>query len=182
MSAVRPPVAAGTFYPARRADLNSVLDKLWPDPVPTARRAIGVVSPHAGYVYSGGVAARVFASVEPVPVYFLIGPNHTGLGCEVAVAPDPPWRTPLGDVPRHEALARRFLAACAPAREDAAAHAREHALEVVLPFLQRISPRAAVVCVTLGSWRKDLLETVARAAPEADGGRAAPRLSVASAA
>lgn len=116
---------------------------------PERARARGVVVPHAGYVYSGAVAGEVFSSVELPDRHVIFCPNHTGLGADAAVMARGSWRMPWGDVPIDEDLAGRLLAASPLLAEDAAAHRREHSLEVQLPFLHRFLPSFRFVPVAL---------------------------------
>lgn len=141
---IRLPAVAGTFYPAQPAVLRDSIDR-WlaaariEDESRTCPRAI--VVPHAGYVYSGEVAATAYAQLQRhcggIRRVVLLGPSHRvplqGLGTSEAAF----WRTPLGDVPLDTATARELvrLPQVQP-RDDA--HAGEHSLEVQLPFLQRV--------------------------------------------
>jgi AmmeMemoRadiSam system protein B len=145
----RDPAVAGSFYPGRRATLEREVAALLELPAgaaPTA--ATGVVAPHAGYVYSGAVAGATYARVAVPARAVVLCPNHTGLGARLSLWPDGAWRTPLGDVPVDAALTAA-LGACPLVEEDRAAHRREHAAEVQLPFLQALRPdvRIAVLCL-----------------------------------
>lgn len=162
----RPPAVAGAFYPADARDLRTAVEALWPRPSPPRCRVLGALAPHAGYVYSGRVAAAVYARIQPAATYVLLGPNHTGQGAPVAVASARPWRTPLGSVRRDDALAEAFLRACPLAQEDDAAHGREHSLEVQLPFLQVQDEAFEILCVALGTWRPDAVGMVGEALAE----------------
>lgn len=127
---------AGTFYPAHPATLAATVDGLLVGLPSSANQPAALIVPHAGYQYSGPVAARAYVTLagagESAPVV-LIGPSHfvplTGLAAPAAAA----WRTPLGvvDVDRASAEAAELPV-------DDRPHAREHALEVQLPFLQRV--------------------------------------------
>jgi AmmeMemoRadiSam system protein B len=145
----RDPAVAGSFYPGRRATLERDVAALLALPAgaaPTA--ATGVVAPHAGYVYSGAVAGATYARVAVPARAVVLCPNHTGLGARVSLWPGGAWRTPLGDVPVDAELTAA-LSACPLVEEDRAAHRREHAAEVQLPFLQALRPdvRVAVLCL-----------------------------------
>jgi len=134
---IREPAVAGAFYPAGARELASSVDLLLSAGARPARPALGLVVPHAGYVYSGAVAGAVYAGTSIPDRVVLLGPNHTGLGSSrVALSPAEAFRTPLGEVPRDEPLFAALLSAPGVLK-DAAAHAREHSLEVQLPFLQR---------------------------------------------
>jgi len=150
---VRPPAVAGTFYESEPARLRLTVDRLLAARR-TAPRPAGswraLLLPHAGHVYSGGIAAAGVASVGWPKTVLLLGPNHHGLGSAAALSPDQAWKTPLGEVPRSEALAKDLLALCPALREDDAAHRYEHSLEVIVPFLQAAVPGLSIVCVSIG--------------------------------
>lgn len=150
MQKPRSPAVAGSFYPAtedilKEAIRNCFLDRLGPGNPPISlidreeRSAIGLVSPHAGYMYSGPVAAYGYyqLSREKTPrSVVIIGPNHTGLGPRVSVYPDGEWTTPLGKINVNESLAQKIITASDIFSADKNAHILEHSIEVQLPFLQ----------------------------------------------
>jgi AmmeMemoRadiSam system protein B len=143
------PVVAGQFYPGTAAGLNRAMADLTRD-VEEKLPAIAVVAPHAGYVYSGAVAGEVFSSVRIPGKVVIFCPNHTGAGEEAAILSRGVWRMPWGEAPVDGELAGRLTAACPLLREDARAHAREHSLEVQLPFLHRFREDFRFVPVALG--------------------------------
>ncbi len=145
----RSPAVAGQFYPGTDAGLSRAVAELTRD-AKDKFRAIGVVSPHAGYVYSGAVAGEVFSSVRVPLKTIVFGPNHTGYGEEAAILSQGTWRMPWGEAPLDADLARRLKDACPLLREDATAHSHEHSLEVQLPFLHRFRPDFRFVPVVLG--------------------------------
>lgn len=141
--ATRPPAVAGSFYPADPDELAALVDGLL-DEVPDGdetRRPVALIAPHAGYVYSGPVAASAYARLRAwrsvIRRVVVIGPAHRvavrGLGVTSAVA----FETPLGAVPI-DADATALLLARPYVRVDDTAHAPEHSIEVHLPFLQRV--------------------------------------------
>jgi len=143
---------SGSFYPGEpaglRRDVESFLEPEESGPVD----ALGVVVPHAGYMYSGTVAGRVYATARLPRRLVLLGPNHTGLGRPVAVMNRGCWETPLGPALIDEPLADLILDAASGADEDSAAHRAEHSLEVQLPFLQ-VSQGSFVftpICIGIG--------------------------------
>jgi AmmeMemoRadiSam system protein B len=150
---VRPPAVAGQFYPADPDELRAVVDRLLAgvDPVdePPAR---AYVVPHAGFRYSGAVAAQAYARLAgaPVDTVVLVGPAHYVplRGC--AVPTTQRWATPLGDVTIAAELARELVAARRTGADDAP-HAPEHSLEVQLPLLRRALPDAQVLPVLVGN-------------------------------
>jgi AmmeMemoRadiSam system protein B len=129
-----------------------------PDSEP--RSVFGAVVPHAGYVYSGPVAAAVYAGVCVPPTAVILCPNHTGRGAPAALDPSEAWRTPLGDVPVDRRIAERLLTLAPSLAEDAEAHRREHSLEVQLPFLQVLRPDVRLVPICLGEPRLGLCREV----------------------
>lgn len=140
---VRPPVVAGSFYPADAARLAATVDRLLAGaaPVRLAGRPRALVVPHAGYVYSGAVAASAWAALRgtsPVARVVLAGPAHFVPLRGACVPAASRWRTPIGDVEIDADL--RSLAEAAGARIDDRPHEPEHSLEVQLPFLVRVAP------------------------------------------
>jgi hypothetical protein len=137
---VRPPAVAGSFYPAHARTLISEVEGfLRSAAAPAAAQTPrGLIAPHAGYVYSGSVAASAYALLRAgapsIERAVLIGPAHFVPLDGAAVPAAEAWRTPLGIVRIDRDLARRARALGAIA--DDAPHAPEHALEVQLPFLQ----------------------------------------------
>jgi len=147
--AARPPAVAGQFYDARAERLERDVRALLPDghaPEP----AFGAIVPHAGFVYSGGVAGAVYARLSIPATCVILCPNHTGRGAPAALEPSDAWRTPLGDVKMDRRMADRLLALAPSLEEDVEAHRREHSLEVQLPFLQVLRPDVQIVPVCLG--------------------------------
>ncbi len=144
----RPPAVAGMFYPGTAAGLERQLASLIvPDPEP--HPCAGCVAPHAGYVYSGPVAGRLYGHVDLPRRVVVLGPNHTGQGAPVSVAPEAAWATPMGEVPVDAELRERLLAALPGATAEPWAHRREHSIEVQLPFLLARRPDLAVVPICL---------------------------------
>ncbi|WP_429886199.1 AmmeMemoRadiSam system protein B [Geoalkalibacter halelectricus] len=144
----RQPAVAGQFYPANRDKLRALLAGLVPRTVPS--KALGVVSPHAGYVYSGGVAGETLAQVHIPDRVVILGPNHQGLGPSAALYSIGSWQTPLGTVAIDEPLARKLLEDCKLLSADSTAHRFEHSLEVQVPFLQYLNPEVRIVPICLG--------------------------------
>ncbi len=146
---VRRTAVAGAFYPGAREDLDRLLDRL----VPAAEdrhELLACIAPHAGYVYSGGVAGELYRHLDVPRRVVVLGPNHSGLGTPVAVAPHAWWSTPLGRLAVDRELAELLLDKVPEARSDALAHRREHSIEVQLPFLLRRRPDVEVLPLCLG--------------------------------
>jgi AmmeMemoRadiSam system protein B len=177
--AIRPPAVAGTFYEGRPERLERDVRSLLPPDVPKAR-AFGAIVPHAGYVYSGGVAGAVYARLEVPPAVVVLCPNHTGRGAPAALDPSEVWRTPLGDVPVHARLSARLRELAPSLRPDSEAHRREHSLEVQLPFLQALRPDFELVPVCLGEPNIALCQEVGEALARLCGEEPEPPLLLAS--
>ncbi len=148
----RSPAVAGLFYPAQPGALLETVRSLLAEAASMAGPAVAALAPHAGYVYSGRTAAHVFARLEVPPRVIVVAPNHTGDG-EAAhggsVYALGGFLTPLGEVPVDEDLAALALAECPLLEDDPAAHRREHAVEVELPFLLARRPDVRVVPIVL---------------------------------
>lgn len=150
---VRQPAVAGLFYPAQPAQLVAAVRELLAVAGAEPRPALAAVAPHAGYVYSGRTAGQVFARLEVPRCCIVLAPNHTGLGDAGqggSVYAVGAFVTPAGEVPVDESTAAALLAACDLMEDDPAAHAREHAVEVQLPFLLARQPQLRLVPVVLG--------------------------------
>jgi len=132
---IREPAVAGQFYPGNGLELKENLESLI---IKGARRApaLGIVSPHAGFMYSGSVAGEVFSKIELTGTYIIIGPNHTGRGRPFSIMKDGSWATPIGEVDIDKELAADLLKRSRLLQSDATAHAFEHSIEVQLPFIQ----------------------------------------------
>jgi AmmeMemoRadiSam system protein B len=174
----REPAVAGRFYPGEPDRLRAEVERhLAAARVAAPAAAIGVVAPHAGYVYSGAVAGATFAAVDVPPRAIVLCPNHTGMGAAASLWGDGGWRTPLGRVPVDGALAAA-LAGSRLVSLDRAAHRFEHALEVELPFLQVRRPDVAIAPLCLGPLDVEECEELGHAV--ADAARGAGALVVAS--
>ncbi|MGZ3427274.1 MAG: AmmeMemoRadiSam system protein B [Polyangia bacterium] len=148
---VRQPAVAGRFYPGRAEELRAeVVGYLGGEATGGGKRHIGVVAPHAGYVYSGPIAGRVFADTVVPRRVVVLAPNHTGRGARAAVWARGAFALPGDTVPVDEELAARLIEANVGFVDDRQAHLAEHALEVELPFLRARNPEAIVTPVILG--------------------------------
>jgi AmmeMemoRadiSam system protein B len=146
---IRKPAVAGYFYPGEPEALRSELDRCLSKKHPPKTKAIGIVVPHAGYKYSGGVAGEVYGRVEIPDKLVVLSPNHTGEGAAYALMPEGEWLTPLGSARIDSDLAGRFQRHCPLLEDDAEAHRSEHSLEVQIPFLQRLKKDFSFVPLTL---------------------------------
>ena len=173
----RSPVVAGTFYEGTKEGLIKRLEwcflhELGPGKIPKlnvkgSRRILGIVSPHAGYMYSGPVAAHGYSALAEdgiVDVVVLIGPNHHGMGAPLAVYPKGLWITPLGEVPVADEIVDRLVKCAGIVEKDTTAHLYEHSLEVQLPFLQYVLGREfKIVPITMLLQNYDASVTLANA-------------------
>jgi AmmeMemoRadiSam system protein B len=151
---LRLPAVAGQFYPADPRELTRLVRKFSvEDPATKKTRVRACLVPHAGYIYSGGVAGAVFSRIVFPKKVLVLGVRHSPMGEDLAILSEGAWRTPVGDAPVDEGLAQRVKAACPGLREDGVAHSREHSLEVELPFLQVLDPGFSFVPVAVGTLR-----------------------------
>jgi MEMO1 family protein len=153
-ASVREPAVAGFFYPGDAGELRAMVDTLIEQaPVVDAPTARTFIVPHAGYVYSGGVAATVYAQIKAfaanVQRIVIIGPSHRVYLRGVAIPQADAFRTPLGDIPL-DASAKRALVRRGDVILSDSPHAIEHSLEVQLPFLQRIAREFSIVPLVVG--------------------------------
>jgi AmmeMemoRadiSam system protein B len=162
---LRQPAVAGHFYKGTKEALKRQVEEF----VISAEkvRALGILSPHAGLMYSGAVAGAVYSSVELPDTFVLIGPNHTGLGSPVSIMCKGGWETPLGAVDIDEPLARSILSRSPRMHEDSLAHLREHSLEVQLPFIQYFKKSSKIVPIQMLDTRLETCLEVGRAVGEA---------------
>lgn len=146
---IRRPAVAGQFYPGNRDELMGELDRLVPHMV-EKRKVLGVISPHAGYIYSGATAGRLLASIKIPRTVVIIGPNHHGAGALAALSPDDEWQTPLGNVSVAKNLSSILMEKLPAIKEDTLAHLREHSLEVQVPFLQYLQKDLEILPLCIG--------------------------------
>ncbi|HEU4605654.1 MAG TPA: AmmeMemoRadiSam system protein B [Nitrososphaera sp.] len=162
----RAPAVAGMFYPDNPRELRGLVDQSFrnqrfgPGRAPPAagrRRIYGIISPHAGYAYSGAVAANGFYEISSIDFQdvIMVGPNHYGIGSLVAAMKEGEWETPLGKVQVNSELAKEIAGRSSTLGFDDFAHSRDHCLEVQLPFLQCIKEDFKIVPIVLVSQRSD---------------------------
>lgn len=158
LSETRPAAVAGSFYPATRDALRATVVGMLEGVAHEERRCPGAIVPHAGLEYSGQCAAEVIGRIHVPGTVVILAPNHTGT-CRspgASLWAHGAFTTPLGDVPVNESLAARLVGSCDLIAHDPAAHAREHAVEVELPFLQARAPDVSIVPLVLAfeDWRR----------------------------
>ncbi|TGC11448.1 MEMO1 family protein [Methanolobus halotolerans] len=130
---MRQTTVAGQFYPLGPRDLKKELSRCFKNIDIREREITGAVIPHAGYAYSGEVAAHAYALLPKADTYVLFGPNHTGYGSAIALSQET-WTTPLGEIEADQETGK--LLAGSIVDYDELAHRFEHSIEVQLPFLQ----------------------------------------------
>ncbi len=150
-SKIRHSRVAGSFYAGSAEALRRQIEECFkhrfgPGELPSldkngSRKIFGLICPHAGYMYSGPVAANAYhrlASDGLVDLFVILGPNHHGIGSGLAVMRAGVWRTPLGDVEIDSETAKEIASMSGIIDADESAHAYEHSVEVQLPFLQYV--------------------------------------------
>jgi AmmeMemoRadiSam system radical SAM enzyme/AmmeMemoRadiSam system protein B/AmmeMemoRadiSam system protein A len=162
---VRPPAVAGRFYPADAAEVARELDRMLGSRMGTLARpsdandepqngqecpsykCAAAMVPHAGWFFSGKLAAAVLKRIDIPRTVIVIGPKHTPNGLDWAVAPNRVWAFPGGQLDSDLELARALVAAVPGLKFDAAAHQQEHGIEVELPIIHRLAPQTKIVGV-----------------------------------
>ncbi len=166
---IRQPAVAGRFYEGSPALLKKEVGKFIEEGI-KKEKAIGVVCPHAGYIYSGAVAGAVYSRVIIPKTIILLGPNHTGIGMAVSIFPEGRWEMPNGSVAIDADMAGLILKHSKAATADYQAHLYEHSLEVQIPFLQYFTADFSIVPITImdTSLRtcRDIGEAIAQAVLE----------------
>jgi len=175
MNVTREPAVAGSFYPSNPERLRAEVIELLA-PATRDRKAVALVAPHAGYVYSGRTAGLVLGAVEIPAHCIVLAPNHTGRlsapqGGSLLSSLE--YRTPLGRLRTDSALVDAILEAAGDLiADDPAAHAKEHAVEVILPFLQVLRTDVSIVPIVLAwpDWERTsrLAAAIARAVGKRD--------------
>ena len=131
----RMPAVAGAFYPAHPEQLKTAVERFLVRTV-EPRKVMALLAPHAGYIYSGQTAGKVYAASELPKRLIILCPNHTGRGAQVSCVSSGTWKTPLGLAKVDSGLAGALMKEVPACKDDPSAHEREHAIEVQLPFLQ----------------------------------------------
>src|SRR4030042_2073397 len=145
---IREPIAAGQFYPGSSDGLRTMIESMVDDRADKVE-AIGLISPHAGYIYSGMVAGAVISKIILNDTVVILGPNHTGRGKGFSIMTKGSWLTPLGETEIDKELGKQILTSSSYLEEDHVAHQFEHSLEVQVPFLQYFRPDVRIVPIVL---------------------------------
>ncbi len=175
---MRLPQVAGSFYPAEKPLLERMLSKFEGEcggkelEKLSGQKIFAVVAPHAGYEYSGLTAMHAYKAIAQSPfaesagpkTFAIFSPNHTGMGEGCSLSIDD-WRTPLGEVKSDVKFCHDLLSASGCLKPSEEAHAKEHSIEVQLPFLQKFFPSAQIAGITLlqGENALDVAEDLASA-------------------
>jgi hypothetical protein len=177
MASVREPAVAGQFYPATAPALKREIESCYTSPLGPGERPKAadqpldhprlVVAPHAGYVYSGPIAAWAYSELAArgrPEVAVILGPNHRGITRQDTIETGGAWRTPLGDAPMHTEVATAIQRECPSLKDDRAGGRMEHSLEVQVPFLQDLyGSEIPIVPIMISSSDTDALASVAGA-------------------
>jgi AmmeMemoRadiSam system protein B/AmmeMemoRadiSam system protein A len=163
---IRPSVIAGSWYPKDPDELTAMVDGMLAEVTRIDGEPVGLIVPHAGYVYSGPVAAAGFRQLEGTPydVAVIIASDHQmPLSNPISVWAEGGFETPLGVVPVDVELAQALIDANPRVTFDRAAHEGEHPIEIELPFLQRVCPGCSIVPVLMGDASEETVQTLADA-------------------
>jgi AmmeMemoRadiSam system protein B/AmmeMemoRadiSam system protein A len=164
---VRKPVVAGSFYPADSSNLSSTIDQyLSRVDVELEGEIFGVVSPHAGYSYSGQTAAFAYKTLKNKKLVILLGPSHRYYVKGFSVYDKGEWETPLGKVKIDEDFTSGLKSHSELIVNEPEAHSQEHSLEVQLPFLQKVLEDFKIVPIVFNTDQPSLLELIANALSE----------------
>ena len=163
---IRTPAVAGMFYPNEKKELKKVINECFlhnfgPGKIPPSnskKKIFGVICPHAGYVYSGPIACNSFYEISSdLPsLFIIIGPNHWGIGSNIATMIDTKWETPLGEVEVDSEIAEEISKLTDVIEIDNFSHSREHSLEVQIPMLQEIASNFKIVPIALINQSKEI--------------------------
>lgn len=151
----RPPAVAGTFYPARRGEIEESLANMIPAGAKKETFS-GALIPHAGWTYSGRLAADVLSRIRYPSLAVAFCPRHRPGGSRWAVCPYDSWTIPTGSVPSDPAFAKTLAERIEHLQSDPVAHRGEHAIEVALPMIARLAPKTKVVGIAMsgGTWEE----------------------------
>ena len=145
---VRTPAVAGMFYPSETQELKNLVHSCFlhpfgPGKMPPnddKKKIYGVICPHAGYVYSGPIACHSLYAISstPIELFIILGPNHWGIGCNVASMKDCSWETPIGKVEVDSESVKELSGISEILELDFFSHTKEHSLEVQIPIIQEV--------------------------------------------
>lgn len=154
----RHPAVAGRFYSNNPRELEANLASMILEPL-NKKPVIGVIVPHAGYIFSGACAGKVFAQVVIPDSVIILGVNHSGHGFPFAVDANDSWVTPMGEVAVDANFRSVLVAESQIFKIDPGVSKQEHSLEVQVPFIQYLNPKARILPITISSRNVDQLIT-----------------------
>ena len=167
---IRTPAVAGMFYPSEKNELKESIHQCFlhtfgPGKLPPTeekKKIYGVICPHAGYMYSGPIACHSFYSIssESPELFIIIGPNHWGVGCNVAAMKDCSWETPLGQVEVDSDAASELSKISNIVDLDFFSHTKEHSLEVQVPMLQEVYSEFKILPIILIDQERNTAEEI----------------------
>jgi MEMO1 family protein len=156
---IRNPVVAGKFYPKNKENLLEELkNKIKKEE--KKENVIAAISPHAGYMYSGKTAGKVFSKIKIPQNIFILSPNHTGIGHPISLHPTKFWSTPLGKIEVNLDILKKLESSLSFVKFDELAQAQEHALEVQLPFIQFLNPSSKIIPITISEIHPDAAKKI----------------------
>jgi len=145
---IRKPAVAGQFYAGTKERLSEQVGG-YVDPLAVKEAAIGILAPHAGFIYSGPVAGAVYSSIKFPQTFVLLGPNHTGLGPAISLMDDCKWEIPVCTFEVDTKLAAKIAMNSPQVVRDSKAHMFEHSIEVQLPFISYFSGGVKIVPISV---------------------------------
>ncbi|NLP12003.1 AmmeMemoRadiSam system protein B [bacterium] len=162
---IRQPVVAGQFYPDRPEELRRQVRALMEqaERVDDGAAVMGLIVPHAGYIYSGAMAARGYRQVqgEDYQVVLVLSPSHRDTFTGATIYPGEAYQSPLGPVAIDRNLAAQIVRQCPGIQFSQLGHREEHSLEVQLPFIQVALPEVPIVPIMVGSYDWPMLQKMA---------------------
>ncbi|MFO8052759.1 MAG: AmmeMemoRadiSam system protein B [Candidatus Omnitrophota bacterium] len=158
---IRKAIANGQFYPEKKENLAATIKKLSPEKTQSRCRAKGVIVPHAGYPFSGKVAATAISKISAPKNIIMLGVNHTGLGKNFSLSEAEFWQTPFGNTKVNRLLGKKILNSGTLIQKDSLAHKAEHSLEVELPMLQYFFENFQIVPISCSLSNEETYKNVA---------------------
>ncbi len=169
-SFIRPPAAAGMFYPDDADQLRNEVSGLISSepPIKLSGSVFALVVPHAGYMYSGYTAARAFALLQGLKIgtIVLVGPSHREYFDGISVFPGAAYQTPLGTVVVDEEMRTEMLQKFSVVQCSIQGHRGEHSLEVQLPFIQHVAHESKILPIIMGDQRRNYCTQLAEVLAE----------------
>lgn len=158
---IRQPAVAGSFYSGDKSRLQHEIDTFIIKDC-EKQSALGAVSPHAGYMYSGSIAGSLYSHITIPDLVVILSPNHTGYGKPYSIWPGGSWITPFGEIAVNEEAVDELVNSCHLIERDKEAHLYEHAAEVQIPFIQYFNQKTEIVVMTIASRKIQDLKTIGK--------------------